>query len=786
MKPILRACLNACDSRGLALDCGDDAAMRIVALADDTIRVTLLRGGEVRQKRTWAVPAFGQEDTDWAGRPRLDNSSWPTVATEIMASPTHVVLATRALRLTLTLDVFRMDWALPDGTIFARDRETQPYFLGQNTHAFKHAMARSPGDRHYGLGDKTGPLDLTGRRLRCAMRDSLGFDPERGDPLYKNWPFLIVREAASGVSHGVFYDNAAESLFDLGCEHDNYFGRYRAYEAEDGDLDFYLILGPRIANVTAKFVALTGRTAMPPRWSLGFAQTAMALADAPDAQARIQGVMDAAKALDVPISSFHFGSGYTSIGGKRYVFTWNREKFPEPKALMGAFHDAGVKVVANLKPCLLDDHPRYDEVAAAGGFIAGGDDQAPLKSQFWDGEGAHVDFTNPAGLAWWKDGLARQVLDYGIDAGWNDNNEYGLWDDEAICAGFGEPTPLALLRPVQALLMTRATREAQLASNPDVRPFTITRAGGPGLQRYAQTWSGDNTTSWESLKWNFRTGLGMSLSGMFNVGHDIGGFAGPPPGPELLIRWTQAGLLHPRFLMNSWKDDGVTTLPWLYPEALPAIREALRLRLRLMPYLYSAIFQAHEAHIPVLAPTFVAFEDDPACFADADAAMFGSCLLAAPVLCKGAREVDVYLPRGPENWRDFWTGRVHEPGRSATIPAPLDRLPLLAPAGAIITTTDSGDDYSRLHDEPSRALRVFPGPAAGTSRGALVEDDGISLAGPSTRVTIALSWTARRVRVEVGRSGNYPLPSQEMRVILPADEARTVELSGADGIRLRL
>ena len=373
MKPILRARLNSHDSRGLMLDCGDGTAMRIVALADDLIRITALRGGEVRQKRTWAVPAFAEADTDWVGRARLDDSSWPTVATEITASPTRVELTTRALRLTLTLDGFRMDWALPDGTIFARDREIQPYCLGQKTHAFKHAMARALGDRHYGLGDKTGRLDLTGRRLRCAMRDALGFDPERGDPLYKNWPFLIVRDAASGVSHGVFYDNCAEGSFDLGCEHDNYFGRYRAYEAEDGDLDFYLILGPRLADVTAKFVALTGRTALPPRWSLGFAQTAMALADAPDAQAQIQGVIDAAKALDVPISSFHFGSGYTSIGKKRYVFTWNRAKFPEPTALMRAFADAGMKVVANVKPCLLDDHPRYAEVAATGGFIAGGE-----------------------------------------------------------------------------------------------------------------------------------------------------------------------------------------------------------------------------------------------------------------------------------------------------------------------------------------------------------------------------------------------------------------------------
>ena len=293
------------------------------------------------------------------------------------------------------------------------------------------------------------------------MRDALGYDAQRGDPLYKNWPFLLVRDAASGVSHGVFYDNNAEGSFDLGCEHDNYFGRYRTYEAEDGDLDFYLILGPRLCDVTPKFVALTGRTALPPRWSLGFAQTAMALADAPDAQARIRDVIDSAQRFETPISAFHFGSGYTSIGNKRYVFTWNQAKFPKPSELTDAFAAAGMRVVANVKPCLLDDHPRYGEAAAAGAFVASAETGAPLKSQFWDGEGAHVDFTNPAGIAWWKDGLTKQVLAFGIDAGWNDNNEYGLWDDEATCAGFGEPTPLALLRPVQALLMTRATREAR-------------------------------------------------------------------------------------------------------------------------------------------------------------------------------------------------------------------------------------------------------------------------------------------------------------------------------------
>ena len=264
-----------------------------------------------------------------------------------------------------------------------------------------------------------------------------------------------------------------------------------------------MLLGPRLQDVTPKFVALTGRTALQPRWSLGFAQTAMGLADAPDAQAQIRGVIEKAKEHEIPLSAFHFGSGYTSIGPKRYVFTWNFSKFPEPKALMRDFAEAGVKVVANVKPCLLDDHPQYRDVAARGAFIAGAAAEAPLKSQFWDGEGAHLDFTNPLAIQWWQEGLTNALLGYGVDAGWNDNNEYGLGDDEATSAGFGEPTPLSLLRPVQALLMTRATREAQLAAKPRERPFTITRAGGPGIQRYAQTWSGDNTTGWDSAEVEF-------------------------------------------------------------------------------------------------------------------------------------------------------------------------------------------------------------------------------------------------------------------------------------------
>jgi alpha-glucosidase len=225
-----------------------------------------------------------------------------------------------------------------------------------------------------------------------------------------------------------------------------------------------------------------------------------------------------------PPAAFHFGSGYTSIGKRRYVFTWNRDKFPEPRAAIEKFRQKNARVVVNLKPCLLDDHPAYEEVAARGGFVEDSATGRPCIGQFWDGEGAHVDFTNPEGIAWWQESLRQQVLDYGVDAGWNDNNEYEIWEDSAVSHGFGHSLPIQRSRPLQTLLMTRATAEAQAAHRPGERVYMVTRAGPPGIQRYAQTWSGDNATSWHTLRWNLRMGLSMSRCGMFDTGHDVGGF----------------------------------------------------------------------------------------------------------------------------------------------------------------------------------------------------------------------------------------------------------------------
>jgi alpha-glucosidase len=704
MRDLGHGSLLDCDPRGARVRLAD-GELRLRVLEHALVRVTWRPGAGYREPRTWAIAPTA--DVPWEGRSRDDESGFacPAITTERHGDAVRVTTA--ALRIEFDGQPLSLAWFDSEGHALAADRPTSAYFRSERTGAVRHYLARDRGERYYGLGDKTGPLDLAGRRLRTLALDSLGYDPERGDPLYKHWPFVLTR-TASGGWYGLYYDTLAACTFDFGCEHDNYHGLYRYVEIDDGDLDYYVIAGATPGEVIARFVRLIGGTHLPPRWTLGYAQTAMGLTDAPDAQAQLSAFIDRCAEERVPVSAFHFGSGYSSRGPRRYVFTWNRDKFPDPRALTAKFRQHGMRLVANIKPCLLDDHPAYAAMRAQRGFVHNATTGAPVVDQFWDGVGGYLDFTTPAAIAWWQRGLTDEVLDYGFDAGWNDNNEYGVMDDAARCHGFGDPLPLHRSRPLQALLMTRASFEAQARHRSGEVPFTVTRAGCPGIQRYAQTWSGDNTTSWATLRWNIRTGLQMSLSGMFNVGHDVGGFAGPVPDAELFVRWVQACCLNPRMVMNSWKADGTVNVPWLHPEVTGHVLAALALRYRLLPYLWHLFERAHARGEPILRPTFYSFPDDASCYADSDDFLVGNDLLVAPVVTPGATTRRVYLPQGPQAWVDFATGQRHGAGTTIEVPAPLSCLPLFVRAGSVLPLADSSGRVP-THDDPVGEVAFPPG-----------------------------------------------------------------------------
>ncbi|MGZ3218151.1 glycoside hydrolase family 31 protein [Paracoccus sp. T5] len=773
------------DGACLMLDTGGGRRLRIAVLEHDLIRVSLIGRDGWRLNRSWSVAPDGDTPIEGRSRDDLGGFSCPDFAHGETGD--GLVIDTGTLRLTVRRPL-QLVWQArmgDDWRVFAADRPTGAYMAGTRDHAHAHFLRRHPDEQVYGLGEKAGDLERSGRRFEMRNLDAMGYDAETTDPLYKHIPVTMTRTPDAG-SWSIFYDNIASCWFDLGNELDNYHLPYRAYRAEDGDLDYYMSWSPDLAGLTRRQAWLTGGTAFPPRWSLGYSGSTMSYTDAPDAQRQLEGFLDRITAHDLPCDSFQMSSGYTSIGSKRYVFNWNHDKFPDIDAMAARFSDAGLHLIANIKPCLLQDHPRYDEVAQKGLFIRDSEEDRPEISVFWDDEGSHLDFTNPDTVAWWKENVTTQLLAHGIGSTWNDNNEYEIWDRGARCHGFGQPIDIALIRPLQPVLMSRASRDAQVEHAPDQRPYLISRSGAPGIQRYAQTWTGDNRTAWKTLRYNNRMGLGLSMSGIFNIGHDVGGFSGPRPGPELFLRWVQNGIFHPRFTIHSWNDDATVNEPWMYPEVLPQIREALQLRYRLIPYLYTLLWQAVTEHQPMLRPTLMDHEDDPRCREENDEFLLGRDLLVATVIEEGATERRLWLPDNGTGWWDFASGHHHAPGIEVVLPVDLGSMPLFVRAGAVLPLS-SGAKRADPADDTDLVLAVHPAPGVFRDEAVLYDDDGQAAdaqGGNHWLLHVTVTGDAKAIDLTLRASGHWQPRRNQLHLTLPAGDGRILRVNGQQADRI--
>ncbi len=450
------------------------------------------------------------------------------------------------------------------------------------------------------------------------------------------------------------------------------------------------------------------------------------------------------------------------------------------KKLAADFREKGLRFAANIKPAFLAGHPKYDELEKGGMFITDGDGHTET-AQFWDGGGAYLDFTNQEAFDWWKEQVTEQLLEYGIASTWNDNNEYEIWNDAAQVNGFGHPLSFQTVRAIFPLLMMKASFEAQEAFTQAERPFLISRSGGPGMQRYVQTWTGDNRTEWKTIRFNNKTGLGLSLSGIYNYGHDVGGFAGPKPEQELFVRWVQNGIFHPRFTIHSWNEDQTVNEPWMYSEATPAIRKLIQLRSTLTPYWYTAAYQARKQHEPIMKPTFLDFEDDERTWAENDDFLAGPAFLVASVVEPGVKDRRVYAPKHEGGWFDFYRGTAVAGGTEATLPAPDDETPLLVKAGSIIPVNRAERTFAKKNlDE--RGFLLFPAVGAGyTSSYTLFEDDGISRDWETNHalVHLQMTTTATEILIETTvESHGYRLPYHEAVFTLVPAEKRTLKVNG--------
>ncbi len=623
-----------------------------------------------------------------------------------------------------------------------------------------HTSEISPDDCFYGFGEKGGELDKRRKLVSMNPRDALGYDPKETDPLYKHIPFYIKLNRSTRKAVGYFYHNTYACDFDLGRERSNYWKPHSRYRADGGDIDLFLIAGPSVREVVERYTDLTGKSALLPKYALGYLGSSMYYPElAQDCDDAITGFVDTAKEEEIPTDGFQLSSGYTSQetpdGPKRYVFTWNRKKFKDPKDFFTRMHARGITVSPNVKPAFLLSHPYLEKLKQEDVFVKDSREDRPGVGAWWGGKGVFWDFTNPRARALWKELLGRHVLGMGTCSVWNDNCEYdGMVDQDCRCDFEGKGGTIGQLKSVMPNLMCRATRQAIEEESGTERPFVVCRSGYSGIQRYAQTWAGDNLTCWESLKYNIATILGMSLSGVANQGCDVCGFYGPAPEAELMVRWVQNGIFQPRFSVHSVNTDNTVTELWMYGEKYTKyIRDAIRFRYRLFPYLYSLMERAHESGLPILEPMCSAFQQDPACYDDGVDFMVGDSLLVANVVEKGAQTRKVYLPKGADFY-DFWSREKYEGGKTIELPVTLQSIPLMIRSGGIVPLALNQMD--NLATQTVTGIRLICAPDRDGSF-VLYEDDGLTTEyrdGNYRKTRIAVR-AGERTLLEFHRSGPY-------------------------------
>jgi alpha-glucosidase len=326
--------------------------------------------------------------------------------------------------------------------------------------------------------------------------------------------------------------------------------------------------------------------------------------------------------------------------------------------------------------------------------------------------------------------------------------------------------------------MARASREGALRHAPDRRPFVITRAGYAGIQRYSLVWTGDNSSNWDHLNDAVQMFLNLSLSGVPFCGGDVGGFLDNAT-PELFTRWFQLAAFTP-FFRNHTNLGTIDQEPWAFGEGVESIcRHYLRLRYRLLPYLYGLFAEARRSGAPIMRPMLWHYQSDPPAAACSDQFMLGRNLLIAPVLRQGSAARSVYLPN--DVWFDFWTGEKITGGGYIIADAPSDTIPIFVRAGAIIPMSEV-QQFVGERPQDIIELHCWPG---GADQLEWYEDDGVSQGyerGVVCRRTLTSRTVKRRWELHLGpESGDFMTEVKTWRLILwGAAKAGALRVNGVE------
>jgi alpha-glucosidase len=734
-------------SNGIEVRRGE-TILQVVALRDDVLRVRLTPTGELPEDASWAIPAeIRKQGVD--------------VTSETGAG--HFGFRTKLLRVRVESESMRLSIADLQGNVLQEDPVGWPTEFHADTFRVYKTM---PSDEHYfGLGDKAGTLDRRGQSFRLWNTDAFRFQ-ESTDPIYKSIPFFMTMRA--GRSTGVLLDNTWSSSFDFGRVERNIY----SFGAQGGPVNYYVFYGPDPKQVVRTYAWLTGLPPLPPLWSLGFQQSRFSY----DTEDWVREIAARLRADKIPSDVIYLDIDFQN---KKRPFTVDPERFPHFEQLLADLKRDHFKVVTitDLHIAKFPDagYAPYDSGVAGDHFVKNPDGSTYVGT-VWPGPSVFPDFTRHQTREWWGT-LYKDFLSKGVAGFWNDMNEPSVFLTENLTMpdnaqhridepGFAPRTAKHLeIHNVFGMQNSRATYDGLLKLNPDLRPFVLTRATYPGGQRYAATWTGDNTSSWNHLRLATPMLLNLGLSGFGVSGADVGGFIGTPR-PELLTLWTEIATFQPIDRNHTNKGSGDKEV-WVHgPEQEAIRRRYIEERYRLLPYLYTLVEELSRTGLPVVRPLFLEFPDatkdrQPMDIDAGNEFLLGPQLLVAPP--PFPEQPDSYeLKLPPGAWFDYWTGTRIATGaedsskQNIVIQPKLDTLPVYVREGTILPM----QPLVQSTDETPRGpltLRVYPGKDC---RGSLYLDDGKSFAykrGDFLRMEFSCSVTAAGIALHIGEHrGTFP------------------------------
>lgn len=695
----------------------NDAQVRINFLADDLVQIS------------WSP---GKPPIPYT----ITRREWEPITIETVQKNDTILLSSKVLGLAVSGDG-AISFLNSSGDILRKDSSPQNKGSGWKL------STRLRNDEHlYGLGERAESFNLVGKAYRGWNTDPGGSYSTGDDPLYICTPVLLA--LASTGSYLVYFENTFPAAFDLSSN--------SSIEFSDGALQYYFIIGsPK--QLYERYTELTGRPAFPPRWVFGYHQSRWGY----HTSEAIRNIVAKFTAYQLPISAIHLDIDY--MNGYR-VFTVDKDRFPDLPQLSHELIEQDIRLVTIIDPGVkMDQNFQLYQDGIKQNFFCKTQNDKVLHGLVWPGWAAYPDFTNPEARQWWGNQY-RFYLNAGISGFWHDMNEpvsFCAWGENTLPVSTqhnldGQLGSHPEAHNLYGLLMNKAAFEGLQAINPGKRNWLISRSGWAGLQHYAWNWTGDVASTWEALRQTLITLIGLSLSGHFFSGSDIGGFSGNPSA-ELYLRWFQLSTFIPFYRTHSAIGTEARE-PWSYGEPYTSfIRKFLNLRYQLIPYFYTLAWQSHHEGLPIIRPLFWNFPERSELWDIGDQFTLGDDLLIAPVLEPGCNSRRVVLP--PGDWYDLWDDVRYLGPATLQIDIATDRIPIWVRAGSIIPR-EINKDLLELHIYPTTGYdacgKIFSDAGDGYERWR-VDEYRCSLSGDTL--------TINRLT-----SGDYPHPYQEVCCVL--------------------